>query len=274
MTSEDAESLGISATAFKCWHHLQFSTKDHASKPLIDLHTAMIPRFLSIEHVSPEGIGTISAYIQDLGGQLARHRQYRRQPLSVPHDDYDVLVVMGGPMGVHDSDQYPWLDLELRFIREAIDRGKHVLGICLGAQLIAKALGAEVRKNPCTEIGWFPVLFEDTFLDSRPGQGLDRQMDVLHWHGDTFAMPPGAIRVAGSEACTNQGFLFEGRVLGLQFHLEMGVEEADVMIKHFGHELVPEKFIQDAKEIRERTAECAAPAQQALFSILNGFLEH
>ena len=230
-------------------------------------------RFLSIEHVPQEGVGTISAYIRDLGGRLIRHRQYQRQPLSISPDDYDVLVAMGGPMGVHDGDQHPWLDHELCFIRGAIDQGKHVLGICLGAQMIAKALGAEVRKHSCTEIGWFPIFFEDAFLDTRLGRELDRQIDVLHWHGDTFATPPGAMRIAGSEACANQGFLYEGRVLGLQFHLEMGEEEVDVMTEHFKDELVPERFVQDAEEIGARTVECAPLARQTLFSILNGWLE-
>lgn len=233
----------------------------------------MTLRFLSIEHVPQEGVGTISSYIQELGGNLTRHRQYHQQPLSAFHNDYDVLVAMGGPMGVHDSDQHSWLDGELHFIREAINQGKHVLGICLGAQMIARALGAEVRKNPCTEIGWFPVHFENAFLETRIGQGLNRQMDVLHWHGDTFSIPPGAVQVASSEACANQGFLYEGKVLGLQFHLEMGTEEVGVMIEHFKDELVPDKFVQGGEEIRTRTEECAAPARQALFSILDGWLE-
>lgn len=233
----------------------------------------MTLRFLSIEHVPQEGVGTISSYIQGLGGNLTRHRQYRQHPLSASHGDYDVLVAMGGPMGVYDSDQHSWLDGELRFIREAIDQGKPVLGVCLGAQMIAKALGAEVRKNPCTEIGWFPVHFEDAFLETRLGQGLDRKMDVLHWHGDTFSIPPGAVHVASSEACANQGFLYEERVLGLQFHLEMGTEEVDVMTEHFRDELVPDKFVQGGEEIRARTEECAASARRVLFSILDGWLE-
>lgn len=231
-------------------------------------------RFLSIEHVPQEGVGTIFSYIQQLGGSLARHRQYQQQSLSASHDDYDVLVAMGGPMGVYDSDQYPWLEGELHFIREAIDQGKHVLGVCLGAQMIARALDTEVRKNPCTEIGWFPVHFEDAFLKTRLGQGLDQQMDVLHWHGDTFSIPPNAVPVANSGACANQGFLYEGRVLGLQFHLEMGAEEVGVMTEHFKDELVPDKFVQSGEEIRARTKECAASARQVLFSILDGWLEH
>ncbi len=233
----------------------------------------MTLRFLSIEHVPQEGVGTISTYIQEIGGNLARHRQYQQHPLSASHDDYDVLVAMGGPMGVCDSAQYPWLDRELHFIREAIDQGKPVLGVCLGAQMIAKALGAEVRKNPCTEIGWFPVHFEDAFLETRLGQGLDRKMDVLHWHGDTFSIPPGAVHVASSEACANQGFLYEERVLGLQFHLEMGTEEVDVMTEHFKDELVPDRFVQGGEEIQARTEECAASARRVLFSILDGWLE-
>ena len=214
----------------------------------------------------------ISAYIRDRGDQLVRHRQYRQESLSIPHDDYDALAVMGGPMGARDADRHAWLDHELRFIQQAISEGKHVLGVCLGAQMIAKALGAEVRKNPRMEIGWFPVFFEDEFLDTPLGRGFGRQMSVLHWHGDTFAVPPGAMRVASSEACANQGFLYGERVLALQFHLEMGEKEVDVMTECFREELAPDEFVQSGEEIRARTADCAARARRALFTILDGLL--
>ncbi len=233
----------------------------------------MTLRFLSIEHIPQEGVGAISSYIRERGGHLARHRQYQGEPLSASHDDYDALVVMGGPMGASDGDRYAWLDQETRFIREAIDQGKRVLGVCLGAQLIAKALGAEVRKNHCAEIGWFPVRFEDSFRNAPPGRGLDRELEVLHWHGDTFETPSGATRVASSEACANQGFLFEGRALGLQFHLEMGMEEARVMTETFRDELKPRRFVQGEEEIKARAERNAATVRKALFSMLDGLLE-
>ena len=232
----------------------------------------MTLRFLSIEHVRQEGPGSIGMYIQGRGASLVRCRQYQHPHFPASHDEYDVLMVMGGPMGVDDTEQYSWMSHELHFIREAITQGKRVLGICLGAQMIAKVLGAEVRKNSCKEIGWFPICFEDAFVRTAVGHKVKRQMDVLHWHGDAFAIPQGAIRIAGSEACANQGFLYEKHVLAFQFHLEMGEQEVSVMMEHFSGQLSPERFVQGAGEIWTRTAEGSELARQALFSILDGWL--
>lgn len=229
-------------------------------------------RFLSFEHVPQEGLGALQDYIRERRATAMRHRQYAPPVQLAAHQDYDVLVVMGGPMGVHDMRQHPWLESERHFIREAIGRGKHVLGICLGAQLIAAALGAEVRPGPYQEIGWSPIRFTEAFRNSAPGGALPPQLEVLHWHGDTFEVPAKAVRMADSAAYPNQGFLYGERVLALQFHMEMGPQEAAVMAEHFRHQLQPDRFVQSAGKIQAGAQAHADAACRALFAMLDRWL--
>ena len=226
-------------------------------------------RFLSFEHVPQEGIGALQDYIRERGATVTSHRQYAPPAQHASHQDYDVLVAMGGPMSVHDVGQHSWLESELRFIREAIGRGKHVVGVCLGAQLIAAALGAEVRQGSHQEIGWSPIRFTDAFLRTAPGAGLPPQLEVLHWHGDTFEVPAGAVRMADSAAYPNQGFLYGERVLALQFHMEMGPPEAAVMVDHFRSQLQPDRFVQSGEKIQAGAQAHAGVACQALFAMLD-----
>lgn len=132
----------------------------------------------------------------------------------------DVILVMGGPMNIHDEESNPWLKIEKEYILSCINEKKVVIGVCLGAQLIASVLGAEVYKNKTSEIGWFPVKKEaDGKLAFLPDFAT-----VLHWHGDTFQLPAGASRIYSSDATENQAFMYEKHVIGLQFHLEMTPE--------------------------------------------------
>jgi GMP synthase-like glutamine amidotransferase len=156
---------------------------------------------------------------------------------------------MGGPMGVYDELQYPWLTEEKTFIRRSIDAGKIVLGICLGAQLIANALGAVVFKNPYREIGWFPIERQLNANESAMADIFPETLEVFHWHGDTFEIPQGAKLLASSEGCRNQGFIIDSRVLGLQFHLETTSESAGALIQNCGAELDGSKYVQSAAEI-------------------------
>lgn len=128
---------------------------------------------------------------------------------------------MGGPMGVGDELKFPWLDPEKTFISDVIDGGAWVLGICLGAQLIAAVLGAEVKKNPRPEIGWYPIRLDAQMRSHWLADILGQEFCCLHWHGDMFTIPDGAIPIGASEACENQGFVWQERILGFQFHLEM-----------------------------------------------------
>ncbi len=164
-------------------------------------------------------------------------------------DDFDWLVVMGGPMGVHDDLEYPWLREEKSLIRKSIDGGKIVLGICLGAQLIADVMGARVTKNKYREIGWFPVNREIDGSESPLADAFPEMLDVFHWHGDTFEIPEGARLLATSEACRNQGFVYEDRVVGLQFHLETTPESAAALVQHCAGELDGSKYVQSGTEM-------------------------
>jgi GMP synthase-like glutamine amidotransferase len=197
-----------------------------------------------LQHVPFEGLGFIHDWAASLGAEITCTRLFAGETLP-GMADFDLLVVMGGPMGVHDHANHPWLITEKKFIRQAIDADKRVLGICLGAQLIADALDAKVIAGPQKEIGWYPVQREDPAPYIIP-DGLI----AFHWHGDTFDIPAGAIRLASSEACCNQGFVYDNRVVALQFHLETTAETMEALVKNCEHELVAAPFIQSAEQMR------------------------
>ncbi|ACO03419.1 MAG TPA: type 1 glutamine amidotransferase [Persephonella sp.] len=150
---------------------------------------------------------------------------------------FDLLVILGGPMGVYDEDEYPWLKDEKKFIERSIKSGKKILGICLGAQLIADVLGGKVYKNRYKEIGWFDVQLTSEGKKSKFFSDLPERFTAFHWHGDTFEIPDGAVHTARSEACENQAFVYEDRVVGLQFHLETDLQTAKGLIENSEEEL-------------------------------------
>ncbi len=202
-----------------------------------------------IQHVPFEGIANIEGWAQEQGWQISGTRIYAGEKLPGP-DELDWLVIMGGPMNIYEEKEYPWLASEKRHIERAIEKGKIVLGICLGAQLIADVLGGRVVRNRWKEIGWFPVRLRPEGLDSAPLRGFPEQFPALHWHGDTFSLPPGAKMLAQSEACPAQAFSFKGdRVLALQFHLESSVDSVRALIENCSDELVDGEYIQSVQEI-------------------------
>ena len=201
------------------------------------------------QHVPFEGLGTIESWLTAHGRTPTVTRFYAGDPLPEV-DAIDWLIVMGGPMGVYDQDRHPWLKDEIALIGEAIAKGKTVLGICLGAQLIAAALGAKVYPNHRKEIGWFPVSLTEEGQRSPLLKGFPPSLPVFHWHGDTFDLPPGCAHLIRSEACVNQAFGCRDRVIGLQFHLEVTPASVQALIDHCGHELVPASFIQTAEQLR------------------------
>jgi len=201
-----------------------------------------------LQHVPFEGIGSMAAYFKNKGHALSSTKLYGNQALPDPHD-IDFLIVMGGPMGVHDDLQYPWMKKEKAFIRACMDQGKTVLGICLGAQLMAHVLGARVYPNKAREIGWFPLAVAPEAGDTVFRDVFPPGLEVFHWHGDTFDIPESAIRIASSPACANQGFVIDDRIAGFQFHLETTLESAQALIDNCGHELDGSAFVQPAKEL-------------------------
>ena len=201
-----------------------------------------------LQHVPFETPAYIKIWAHQNNHPLTDTHLYRNEELqSVDVNTIDVLVVLGGPMGVHDEEEYPWLSREKDFIKACISRDKKVLGICLGAQLIADVLGADVRPMSYKEIGWFPIKWNEAFRQRPEFDFLPPQQTVLHWHGDLFEIPDGAIPLAESEACTNQGFMVDNQILGLQFHLEMTREGLTGLIANSKSELAEAdgRFIQD-----------------------------
>ena len=196
-----------------------------------------------LQHVPFEDPADIFNWARARGTVLTGTRLYagQRPP---PPPAFDALLVLGGPMNIYEHDRYPWLADEKRLIGNAVAAGKTIVGICLGAQLIADVLGSTVRRNRWREIGWLPVRPTPALAVSRLNGLLPNPCDVFHWHGDTFDLPGGAIALAASTACAQQAFLYDDRVLGLQFHLETTPASARALIAHCGDEIDGGPFVQ------------------------------
>jgi len=220
-----------------------------------------------LQHVAFEGPAEIATWASARGHSLEIVELYE---LEHPHpSETDFLVIMGGPMSIHDDAEYPFLAPERRFIQSAIDSGALVLGVCLGAQLVADVMGAEVVKGEHVEIGWYTVS-RTPAADDDPVMGrLPQTMEVLHWHGDVFGIPEGAVQAYASEACQNQAFSYDdGRVVGLQFHLEQSSESLFGLVEAAANELVDGPWIQRAEEMLGARGLFAA-SNEALFTLLD-----
>lgn len=204
-----------------------------------------------LQHVPFEDPGFILHWASARGYTVTGTRFYAGGRLPAPQS-FDLLVVMGGPMSVGDDDRYSWLAGEKRFIGAAIEAGKTVLGVCLGAQLIADVLGGRVYRNQYPEIGWFPVRLTHEGKESSFFRVLPTEFLAFHWHGDTFSIPSTCVRTAESDACANQAFEYDGRVFGLQFHLETTLEGIHALLENCSSELKPGPYVQNEKEILDR----------------------
>ena len=186
---------------------------------------------LICKNIETEGPGTIGTYL------TAKGIPFRVVELSsgenpAPGDDYDTLVLLGGPMSANEEERYPYLAGEGEMVREFMTKGRKVLGICLGAQIIAKALGAKVYKNPHKETGWHPIMLtEDGRRDDkmlslvRPEPaGVEASFPAFHWHEETYDLPKGAVHLAYSALCANQVFRYGENVYGFQCHMEVTEE--------------------------------------------------
>ena len=218
-------------------------------------------------HVSFENLGTIKELLLEKGYDISYTRFYEKDATLPTIEEVDFLIVMGGSMSVNDEVLYPWLRLEKEWIRRMIEAGKPVLGICLGAQLIASALGSLVYRNNDKEIGWFPIEATSDILEQNVFH-FPKSLEVFHWHGETFELPKNALWLAKSEACAHQVFQIGRRVIGMQCHLEMTEHSIQMIVENCHDELVNGDFIQNEKEmminICERTQKTKALMQSLL----------
>lgn len=197
-----------------------------------------------LQHVAFEGLGSMKQWLQEAGYEISYTRFFESAVLP-KLEEIDFLIALGGPMSVNDEVQFPWLSQEKTFIRGAVRAQKPVLGICLGAQLIASSMGARVYPNRHKEIGWFSVKASAT-ADKSPFRvfRFPPEVEVFHWHGETFDLPAGSVRLAASAGCRNQAFQLGPSVIGLQFHLETTPESLQALITNCRAELVPSTYVQ------------------------------
>ena len=226
-----------------------------------------------LQHVPFEGLGSMESWLQNAGYEMSCTRFFESGVLP-PVDSFDLLVIMGGPMSVNDEQAYPWLVNEKLFIQSVVEAGIPTLGVCLGAQLIASALGGDVFPNTVKEIGWWPIEAVDEASSSEPSTfRFPRDIDVFHWHGETFSLPDGAIRTAQSRGCQNQAFQFGGHVIGLQFHLETTPASARAIVESCRDELVAGEFIQTEVEMLSVPPERYEAINRTMGEVL-GYLRH
>lgn len=209
----------------------------------------------AVIHGPTDGLGAIADWANERGHAVTETHLYRGESLP-PIESFEFAILMGGGMNIYQHRDFPWLVSEKAWLAAAIEQHKRVLGVCLGGQLIADVLGGKVVQNPVKEIGWFPVR-----LAGRPASlaALPAEFTVFHWHGDTFEVPPGAVRLAESDACANQGFVVGDRVIGLQFHIEVTPQSVAEFIAGGESELQPAQFVQSPEQIC-RGPEAFSPA--------------
>jgi GMP synthase-like glutamine amidotransferase len=194
-------------------------------------------RALVVQHVAVEGPGTLAAVLAQCRWELQTIKRYAGESLPHAPHIYDAIIIMGGPMSVYDESAYPFLRHEHDFLLQALTQRVPLLGICLGAQLLAKALGAHVYRNPQKEIGWDRVEITAAGQTDPLFMGLGAVVPVFQWHGDAFALPAGATLLASSPCCAHQAFRYGERVYGLLFHLELTPEAIQCWLDAFAEEV-------------------------------------
>lgn len=209
-----------------------------------------MPAVWAIQHIECETPGTITDALKAEAISLQTVNAYKGEPVPKEMGAAAGLIIMGGPMGVYEEDRYPFLCDEIRLIEQAVKEDKAVLGVCLGSQLLAKALGARVTKGKKKEIGWHPVSLTAGATKDRLWSGVEPSFTAYHWHGDVFELPRGAEPLASSALTPCQAFRYGDRAYGLLFHMEVTEKIIAGMIRTFAAELKQEAI--DGRQIAEQ----------------------
>ena len=234
-----------------------------------------MPRLLVFQHVAVEPLGTLDALIRARGHRIRFHN-FERDPDAQPDvDRYRGLIVLGGPMNVEDQHRRPHLKTELKAIERALEQGKPVLGICLGAQLLAHVLGAHVRRHRRPEIGWYDMHLSEAGRTDPVLGAAGATLPVFQWHSYSFELPDRATHLASTETCEQQAFRFGSNAYGFQFHLEADapVIERWLGLASFRDELADAGLPANAETIREQTARLAVATRASADAVFNNFLD-
>jgi GMP synthase-like glutamine amidotransferase len=222
---------------------------------------------LVIQHVEREGSAAIGDAIRARGLEERVVRIHRGDPVPRELEGARGLLVMGGPMGVYEADRLPHLRDEMRLLARAVDSGVPVLGVCLGSELLAGALGADVRPAPAREIGWREVQLREGAGDDALWGGVPRVFTPLHWHGDVFDLPRGAVPLASSEQTEHQAFRVGDNAWGVLFHMEMRPAEVAGMADTFAEDLASVGLRrEDVVAPADARVAAVAPIAQHVFS--------
>lgn len=251
--------------------HITRADSTHATKNHSDKLTTPPMRIHYLQHVDFEGPAAVADWAAQSGHTITGSHLYRDEAFPAL-DAFDLLVILGGPMSVNDEHEHGWLREEKQLVRQAIESNRAVLGICLGAQMIASALGARIYRAQEKEIGWFPVQRVTT---EGTGALFPAHFTPLHWHGETFDLPRGAVRLAETNAVPNQAFQIGDRAIGLQFHIEATPRSVQTLVENAAQDIQQGKpFQQPAQQILEQTPDSSAAVHPLLWRLLNHLTVH
>jgi GMP synthase-like glutamine amidotransferase len=226
------------------------------------------------QHIVGEGLGSPEAWLHRKQAVVTTTEFYTLEQgdsdITLPAlDEVDLLIIMGGSMSVNDEEIYPWLIAEKKWIKEFIELGKPVVGLCLGGQLIASSLGAIVKKNHLKEIGWWQIKNRNETNSTHDLFPFPESIMALSWHGDTFDLPIGSVWLASSDGCAHQAFQYNKRVLGFQFHPEITPKNLEMFLSDNGYDemtvdLNSNQYVQTPSQIEMVSESDFKPANQLL----------